>query len=91
LGGWAERMLGDVQANAFVGTLWEVNDELAANFSGMFYQALWQGLNLGEAIVAARAHVRELQPDNSTWLAYTLYGDPNGQVIWGSSARIDPH
>ncbi len=91
LGGWAERMLGDVQANAFVGTLWEVNDELAANFSGMFYQALWQGLNLGTAFVAARQHVRQLQPDNSTWLAYTLYGDPNGRVIWGPSTDVDSH
>ena len=91
LGGWAERMLGDVRANAFIGTLWEVNDELAAEFSGTFYSALWQGSKLGEAFVAARQHVRDLQPDNSTWLAYTLYGDPNGEVKWGHSSNNTPH
>ncbi|MBI1298749.1 CHAT domain-containing protein [bacterium] len=91
LGGWAERMLGDVRANAFIGTLWEVNDELAAEFSETFYSALWQGSKLGEAFVAARQRVRDLQPDNSTWLAYTLYGDPNGQVKWGHSSNNTPH
>jgi hypothetical protein len=84
LGGWAERIIGDVRASAFIGTLWEVNDELAAEFSGTFYQTLWQGAPLGQAFHAARAHVRELSPANSTWLAYTLYGDPNVQVFWGN-------
>ncbi|MEZ4635189.1 MAG: CHAT domain-containing protein [Caldilineaceae bacterium] len=61
----------------------EVNDELAAEFSATFYRTLREGATLGEAFVAARQRVRELQPDNSTWLAYTLYGDPNGKVRWG--------
>jgi hypothetical protein len=83
LGGWAERMVIDVRASAFIGTLWEVNDELAAEFSHRFYQALWQKATLGEAFYTARQHVRNLQPANSTWLAYTLYGDPNIPVLWG--------
>jgi hypothetical protein len=83
LGGWAERMIIDVRASAFIGTLWEVNDELAAEFSHRFYQALWQRATLGEAFFTARRHVRTLQPANSTWLAYTLYGDPNIPVLWG--------
>jgi hypothetical protein len=85
LGGWAERLLVDVRASAFIGTLWEVNDELAAEFSGAFYHTLWQGSTLGEAFHFARGHVRGLQPANSTWLAYTLYGDPNVRVYWGRS------
>ncbi|MBX2998871.1 MAG: CHAT domain-containing protein [Caldilineaceae bacterium] len=84
LGGWAERLLVDVCASAFIGTLWEVNDELAAEFSGAFYHTLWQGSTLGEAFQFARNHVRRLQPANSTWLAYTLYGDPNVKVYWGN-------
>jgi hypothetical protein len=40
---------------------------------------------LGEAMRAARLHVRALEPHNPTWLAYTLYGDPNGSVQVGSA------
>lgn len=85
LGGWAERLLVDVRASAFIGTLWEVNDELAAEFSGAFYHTLRLGSTLGEAFHLARKHVRDLQPANSTWLAYTLYGDPNIKVYWGGA------
>ncbi len=84
LGGWAERMIVDVRASAFIGTLWEVNDKLAAAVSAEFYRALWTGDTLGQAFHAARQHVRALQPGNSTWLAYTLYADPNVRVHWGN-------
>jgi CHAT domain-containing protein/WD40 repeat protein len=87
LGSWVERMLIDVRASAFIGTLWEVNDELAAEFSHRFYQALWQKATLGEAFYTARQHVRNLQPANSTWLAYTLYGHPNTRINFGSTPR----
>jgi hypothetical protein len=35
-------------------------------------------------VQAARAHVRQLDPLNPTWLAYTLYGDPNAVVRIGT-------
>ncbi|MEZ4771311.1 MAG: CHAT domain-containing protein [Caldilineales bacterium] len=77
LGGWAQRFVGK-GASAFIGGLWEVNDNLAAEFAITFYNALWDGATLGEAIHSARTHLRELNPANPTWLAYTLYADPNG-------------
>ena len=67
-------------ASAFVGSLWEVNDVLAAQFAIRFYTDLLQGATLGDAFHAARAHIRALDPANPTWLAYTLYADPNGRV-----------
>lgn len=85
LGGWAERMVNDIGVNAFVGTLWEVHDELAAEFAQMFYNTLRDDQTLGEAFHAARTHIRTLQPANPTWLAYTLYGDPNSKVQWGEA------
>jgi len=85
LGGWAQKFCA-ANVSAFVGTLWEVSDELAAQFSQTFYGSLIEGKTLGEAMLAARTHVRQLAPANPTWLAYTLYGDPNALVTIGGSA-----
>jgi len=82
LGGWAERMVNDIRVSAFVGSLWEVDDELAAEFAQMFYNSLMDGQTLAEAFHAARQHIRNQQPGNPTWLAYTLYADPNGRAEW---------
>ena len=83
LGGWADKFFREARASAFVGTLWEVSDELAAEFAGSFYTALAEGKTLGEALRAARQQIREKEKANPTWLAYSLYGDPNGKVTFG--------
>jgi hypothetical protein len=91
LGGWAETFL-NCQASAFIGALWEVNDALAAKFCRAFYDRLW-GVNecagqdplpLGEAFHRARLLIRDADPANPTWLAYVLYGDPDGQIVLGN-------
>ncbi len=79
MGGWAARFVR-AGASAFVGSLWEVNDVLAAQFAIRFYTELLQGATLGDAFHAARAYIREQDPANPTWLAYTLYADPNGRI-----------
>ena len=83
VGGWADKFFREARASAFVGTLWEVSDELAAEFAGSFYTALAEGKTLGEALRAARQQIREKEKANPTWLAYSLYGDPNGKVTFG--------
>ncbi len=80
LGGWAAKAVKHVQATAFVGALWEVNDKLAGAFAAHFYERLLAGDTMGAAAQAARRHIRELAPANSTWLAYAVYCDPNGEV-----------
>jgi hypothetical protein len=80
LGGWAASWINNVRVSAFIGTLWEVNDQLAAEFTHHFYANLFEDKTLGEAFHAARLAVRARQPANPTWLAYTLYGDPNSRV-----------
>ncbi len=87
LGGWAERLISDLGVSAFVGTLWEVNDLLAAEFAIAFYDRLLAGDTLGHAFHTARLTVRDRQPANPTWLAYVLYGDPNSRVYWGATAE----
>jgi CHAT domain-containing protein len=88
LGGWAEKMVSDIGVSAFIGTLWEVNDQLAAEFAVQFYDLLSAGKPLGEAFQAARQLVRSHDPANPTWLAYTLYADPNGTVTLGTDDRM---
>ncbi len=83
LGGWADKFFREARASAFVGTLWEVSDELAAEFAASFYTALAEDKTLGEALRAARRQIREKEKANPTWLAYSLYGDPNGKVKFG--------
>lgn len=80
LGGWAEKMVNTARVGAFIGTLWEVNDRLAAEFASHFYARLFAGDSLGTAFHSARLQIRGLDPANPTWLAYTLYGDPNATV-----------
>jgi len=89
LGGWAERLVVDLGVSVFVGTLWEVNDLLAAEFAIAFYDRLFAGDTLGQAFYAARLHVRDRQPANPTWLAYVLYGDPNSVIAWGAEAQAE--
>ena len=80
----------DAGVSAFIGSLWEINDVLAAQFARAFYDRLW-GLGdfagkaqpLGQAFHEARKVIRDADPANPTWLAYVLYGDPYGQVLLG--------
>jgi hypothetical protein len=89
LGGWAEAFY-TAGVSAFIGSLWEINDALAAQFARAFYDRLW-GLGefagkaqpLGQAFFEARGVIRDADPANPTWLAYVLYGDPYGQVLLG--------
>lgn len=87
LGGWAQRLVDHLGVTAFVGALWEVHDELASKFAQIFYEELWAGKTLGEAFFSSRQQVRAMQSANPTWLAYTLYGDPNSRVFCPSEGR----
>ena len=91
LGGWAEKLVAELGVSAFIGTHWEVNDLLAAEFATQFYENLQRGQPLGQAFHNARLAIRERQPANPTWLAYTLYGDPNSRVILGAGPSGNGH
>ncbi|OYD88036.1 hypothetical protein CDG77_25975 [Nostoc sp. 'Peltigera membranacea cyanobiont' 213] len=81
LGGWAERLVTEARVAVFVGAMWEVNDGLALRFAQRFYTGLLKdNETIAEAFRYAREEIRQLAPYNSTWLAYSLYGDPQGRV-----------
>ncbi len=80
LGGWAECFV-NAHAGAFIGAMWEVSDKLALQFAKTFYTAfLRDNQSIAEAFRQAREDIRQAAPYNSTWLAYTLYADPEGKV-----------
>lgn len=73
VGGWAKRFI-DQECGAFLGCGWEVQSHLACDFAITFYNRLQDNATLGEAVRVARESIKS--DDNSTWLAYCLYGDP---------------
>lgn len=80
LGGWAE-MLVKARVGAFIGTMWEVSDELALLFAKTFYtKLLKENESIAESFRLAREDIRKAAPYNSTWLAYSLYADAEGRV-----------
>ena len=95
--GWAPRFL-DAGASAFIGVRGEINDALASLFVREFYDRLFgigafagQPQPLGHAFHEARMAVRQADPANPTWLAYTLWGNPNCQVTLSDEQQtLDP-
>lgn len=75
---WANCFL-NAGAGAFLGSLWEVRDRAAREFSVAFYSTLKEGKTLADAMQAGRGAITDKAGD-PTWLAYTLYGDPNATL-----------
>jgi CHAT domain/Sigma-70, region 4/Sigma-70 region 3 len=78
LDGWATKFL-EAGAAAFIGSLWAVSDGAAREFAQELYGQLQAGSSLGQAVKCARAAAAG-QPDDPTWLAYTVYGDPRATL-----------
>ena len=78
LDGWASKFL-EAGAAAFIGSLWAVSDGAAREFAQELYRQLQAGSPLGRAVMQAR-QLAASRPDDPTWLAYTVYGDPRATV-----------
>jgi hypothetical protein len=78
LDGWASKFL-EAGAAAFIGSLWAVSDGTAREFAQEFYGQLQAGCSLGDAVIQARRAAAS-QPDDPTWLAYTVYGNPRATI-----------
>ena len=55
---------------------WAVDDSAALYFTGIFYHAILDGYNFGDAIRVARSKTFSKYPYTNTWGAYQCYGDP---------------
>ena len=63
-------------AGAVVATLWKIPDHSSAAFAMLFYEELFKGTPVGEALRGAKLRFREQRPTDPTWAAFVLYGDP---------------
>jgi hypothetical protein len=82
IGGWAAAMTR-AGAGAFVGTHWDVRDDLALEFATAFYQQL-RTSTVASAVREARAVVRDKGDGDPTWLAYTVHAAPDARCEFGS-------
>lgn len=80
LDGWAPAWVRVAGCGAFIAPQWAVRDDLSCEFARVFYGALDKGLTFGQATQIARRHVRDLDPSNTTALAYAVYAHPNGRL-----------
>ena len=76
-GGFAEGFL-KAGAGIFVSTLWSVVDEPARKFTEVFYGQLVAGSTVADAATVARQKCRA--DGDPTWLAYVVYGRPDGRL-----------
>lgn len=76
--GWARQFMR-AGAGAFIGTAWDVRSQTAQSFAEAFYTTLSGGATLGQSTLRARQAVCGNGSD-PTWLAYTIYGDPQAHT-----------
>ncbi len=77
IGGFASAFLNR-GAGIVAAALWSVGDQPASSFVKAFYDRLQKGDTLAKAVTAAREHARKA--GDSTWLAYSVYGNPDARV-----------
>lgn len=80
VGGWAAAMTR-AGAGAFVGTHWDVRDDLALAFATVFYERLPTG-TVAAAARHARLAVRAKGDGDPTWLAYTVHATPDARCTF---------
>ena len=81
--GWAPAVL-DVGASGYVGGLWPLDDEAAAQFAARFYQQVTRELAEGPVVVAEvlrDTRRRFFATGDPTFLAYVYYGDVNLRFV----------
>ena len=64
-----------------IGALWPIYDKPAAEFALEFYGRVLEGYMIGEAMRQARVCIREAHPQQITWAAFVLYGDPTFRLV----------
>lgn len=75
IGGWVQQII-EAGGGAFIAPRWAVSDKAARMFTETFYQQFLQGVPIGRAVLRARQRLKTKRPNDSAWLAYTLYGHP---------------
>lgn len=69
-------------ARHYVGTFWDIQDELSSRFAMHFYDHLLRGDPVGACLRTARERIiRDVDETAIVWATYLLYGDPSFAYI----------
>ena len=71
-------------ARAVVAIRWPVNTLRVQEFFVLLYQELADGIAIGESMRRARSTMVQRHPDDISWAAYVLYGDPTQRLAVSS-------
>jgi hypothetical protein len=63
-------------SSAVIAPAGTVDDAAAGTFATTFYEAMFSGNSLGQAVLTARRKTYEQHPQSNTWGMYLCYGDP---------------
>ena len=74
-------------AGAVLVARWPISSLRAREFSVLFYQDIADGMTLGEALKRTRSTMAQHRPDDTSWMSYTLYGDPMLRFVSASVAN----
>lgn len=91
IGGFASAFLAR-GAGIFVSSLWSVGDQPACQFVLKLYDQLLAGNTLADSVASAREAARI--DGDATWLAYTVYGNPEARLHYenpGDSGTPGPN
>jgi CHAT domain-containing protein len=85
IGGWASAMT-KAGAGAFIGTHWDVRDDLAETFAATFYAKLVGSptMTIAGAAHAARQVLKQRPDSDATWLAYAVHASPGATCSFSS-------
>jgi tetratricopeptide (TPR) repeat protein len=62
----------------YIGTFWDILNKESAEFASIFYQNLFAGQSIGEALQKARISFSAAgENQTALWSSYILYGDPS--------------
>jgi hypothetical protein len=67
-------------ASAYIGSLFPVEDEIAAEIAKLFHEHLFQGLSVAECLHKAISAVNAMRGFSPTLLSYSVAGDPTARL-----------
>ncbi len=74
-------------ARSYIGTTNVINDSAASEIAVSFYSNLLKGSSVGESFRQAKLEFYRNHPDDLSWSAFTLFGDPNSKKEFSESVE----
>ena len=74
-------MMLSAGAGAVVALRWPIPHQEAREFMTLFYQDIADGIEIGEALRRIRTAQAQHHSDDTSWMAFVLYGDPTQRLV----------